>query len=381
MLLLVSAIAFIVLLTGLVIIHEWGHYITAKLAGVEVEEFGFGLPPRAKTLFRRKGTVFSLNWIPFGGFVRLKGENETTRRASGSFGAAPLYKRCIILLAGVFMNLLLAIILFTVGFTWGQWLPTYLTDRDLQAAVDRGEVNATLSVVVSDVTEGGRADRAGVMSGSILASIDGKEVRFPEDVKAFQLGKTSVRYVLLSGSGFTQTSNLTVSVADGLSGILIRGAVRDLSIPKRSVLDGFVLALRETQVVTVQTIIGLKELVISLVSQVRVPEGVTGIIGIAELTYVSVEQGFMVYLRLVALLSLSLAVLNVLPFPALDGGRLALILLESALSSPLVQRVPLLKRAVSSFVTFEQMANAIGFLLLLLVILFVSVYDVIRLVA
>jgi regulator of sigma E protease len=156
---------------------------------------------------------------------------------------------------------------------------------------------------------------------------------------------------------------------------------RVLDAPMRSLGEGFVLALRETKVVTQQTMVGLGDLVRSLVSEVRVPEGVTGIIGIAELTYSSVKQGFMVYLRLVALLSLSLAVLNVLPFPALDGGRLALVVLEAGLSTRLVQRVPILRRALQSFVAFEQLANAVGFILLLIVILFVSVYDVIRLVA
>lgn len=381
MLLLVSAVAFVVLLTGLVIIHEWGHYITAKLSGVEVEEFGFGLPPRAKTLFTRKGTIFSLNWIPFGGFVRLKGENETHRQAPGSFGAAPLWKRCAVLLAGVFMNFILAVVLFTIGFTWGRWMPTYLTDRDLQAASDRGDVHAVLAVAVTGLEQNGGAARAGVMTGSLLSTIDGEQVRFPDDVQRLQAGKASVRYVLLTGSGFTQASTLTVPVSEGRSGIEIKTVVRELTIPQRNLADGIRLALRETQVVTVQTIYGLRDLVVSLVSKVRVPEGVTGIIGIAELTYVSVQQGFFVYLRLMALLSLSLAVLNVLPFPALDGGRLVLVLMEAALTSRPVQAVPFLKRAVSWFVTFEQAANALGFILLLLVIVFVSVYDVIRLVA
>nr|MBP9750833.1 site-2 protease family protein [Candidatus Peribacteraceae bacterium] len=280
-----------------------------------------------------------------------------------------------------FMNFALAVVLFTVGFTWGQWMPTYLTDRDLAAASDRGDVHAVLAVAVTGLEEGGGAARAGVMTGSLLSMIDGEALRFPDDVQRLQQGKTSVRYTLLTGSGFTQTSTITVPVSEGRSGIEIKTVVRELSIPPRSLLDGVRLAVRETQVVTVQTMHGLRDLVVSLVSRVRVPEGVTGIIGIAELTYVSVQQGFFVYLRLMALLSLSLAVLNVLPFPALDGGRLVLVLMEAALNSRPVQSVPFLKRAVSWFVTFEQAANALGFILLLLVILFVSVYDVIRLVA
>jgi regulator of sigma E protease len=381
MLLLVSAIAFVVLLTGLVLIHEWGHYITAKLSGVTVEEFGFGLPPRAKKLFTRKGTVFSLNWIPFGGFVRLKGEDETTRTQPGSFGAAPLWRRAVILLAGVGMNFVLAVLLFTIGFSWGKWVPTYLTLTDMQSAAARGEIRLDLGVMVSRTLPDGAAAAAGVPARSLITAVDDQPVHLPEDVTRLQAGKERVRYALLTGSGLTHVSTVIVPVKDGKTGVELLVTPRVLDAPMRSLGEGFVLALRETKVVTQQTMVGLGDLVRSLVSEVRVPEGVTGIIGIAELTYSSVKQGFMVYLRLVALLSLSLAVLNVLPFPALDGGRLALVVLEAGLSTRLVQRVPILRRALQSFVAFEQLANAVGFILLLIVILFVSVYDVIRLVA
>src|SRR3954469_17189321 len=104
--LLISAIAFFFLLTFLILVHEFGHFYAARKAGVTVEEFGFGLPPRMKTLFSQGGTRFSLNWIPFGGFVRLKGENvtsESARKAHGSFSRASIFARIIILTAGVFM--------------------------------------------------------------------------------------------------------------------------------------------------------------------------------------------------------------------------------------------------------------------------------------
>src|SRR3990167_8798679 len=111
---LLSALAFFLLLTVLILFHECGHFFAARKAGVIVEEFGFGLPPRAKTLFFQGGTRFSLNWIPFGGFVRLKGENAITERdrtAPGSFGRASVFARIVILTAGVAMNFLFAIVI------------------------------------------------------------------------------------------------------------------------------------------------------------------------------------------------------------------------------------------------------------------------------
>ena len=124
---ILSTIAFLVLLTLLVLIHELGHFVVALWSKVTVDEFGFGLPPMAKKLFKWKNTLFSLNWIPFGGFVRMKGENSmdpNVRNEQGSFAAASIPKRLAILVAGVFMNFVLAISLYTAGFWLWNWSPT-----------------------------------------------------------------------------------------------------------------------------------------------------------------------------------------------------------------------------------------------------------------
>ena len=120
MTLLISALAFFLLLSVLILIHEWGHFAAARKAGVIVDEFGFGLPPRVKTLWTKNGTRFSLNWIPFGGFVRLRGENAVdpdSYAGPGSFAAASVPARVMILCAGVFMNFALAIVILTIGFS------------------------------------------------------------------------------------------------------------------------------------------------------------------------------------------------------------------------------------------------------------------------
>ncbi len=367
MVVLLSIIAFVILITGLILIHEFGHFIAAKQAGVTVEEFGFGLPPRARTLFRWRGTMFSLNWIPFGGFVRLKGENaveESERRSKGSFAGASILARTIILVAGVAMNFLLAVVIFAVGFSVGRWIPTYLTLEEMEDASARGEIHMELGVVIDDVLAGGTAAEAAVPPQALLAAVDGVAVKKPEDVIALQRDKTRVTYTLLVGKDQEQRT-VSVAVEDGKTGVYLRAMPRVLTAPSHGPIDAMRLALREAWLVTGQTVIGIGKLIGSLAHTGKVPEGVTGIVGIAQLTYSSVQQGFMVYLRLVALLSLSLAVLNILPFPALDGGRLLFVFGELLFRRP-ARRV-------------ELVTNTVGFGFLLLLIILVTLYDVLRL--
>jgi len=365
---IVSALAFFFLITGLILIHELGHFFAARKAGVEVEEFGFGLPPRAKTVFTWKGTAFTLNWIPFGGFVRLKGENavdEKDRRAPGSFARASIFARSCVLVAGVAMNFLLAFVIFVFGFSAGQWIPTYLTLDEMEAAAARGEIEMKLGVVIDDVLTGGGAEEAGIPKGSILVSIDGSAVTRAEDVVRLQEGKQAATYGYKTTRDTEETQSATVAVQEGKTGVYLRTVPLHVAAPQRTFFQAVSLSVRETSVVTTQTVYGIAKLFSSLAQRGQVPEGVTGIVGIAQLTYSSVQEGFMVYLRLVALLSLSLAVLNIIPFPALDGGRLIFVLSELFIK-PGNRRI-------------EIITNTVGFGVLLLVILLVTLYDVFRL--
>jgi regulator of sigma E protease len=366
---LISALAFLLLLSVLVLLHELGHFTAARRAGVIVEEFGFGLPPRAKTLFKRGGTLFSLNWIPFGGFVRLKGENAATERertAPGSFGSASYPARVLILTAGVLMNLLFALVIFTIGFSAGRWIPTYISFDEMKSAAARGDISMTPTVLVDEVVADGGAARAGVPPQSLLIKVDGKPVSDPTEVATLQVGKSRVSYTVLTGKDYSETKTFTVPVSKGRTGVALRTYIRNLSAPNRSIGDALLLSLREAWVMMVQTIRGIGKLFLSLAQTGRVPEGITGIVGIAQLTHGAVQQGFMVYLRLVALLSLSLAVLNILPLPALDGGRLLFVLVE------LIRRRPANRR-------FEVTTNAVGFAFLILLILLITYHDIVRL--
>ena len=364
--LFLSALAFIVLLSFLILIHEWGHFFAARRSKVVVEEFGFGLPPRLKTLFWQGGTRFSLNWIPFGGFVRLKGENaaeEKERTAKGSFGGAPIYSRIIILVAGVFMNLIFALFVFTLGFSWGQWIPRYLSLEDMKAGAARGEISLTPGVLIADVREGGTALTAGVKAGSILLSVDGQAVYGPQEIVDLQKEKQKVTYVLRTAEGKEQT--VSVPVADGKTGVELQFSP-EITSPTRSLWTGFILALRETKNTTVQTLLGMGQLFRSLAEKAQIPDGVTGIVGIAVLTHDTVQHGVMAYLRLLADLSLSLAILNILPFPALDGGRLVFVVYE------FIRRRPAPR-------TLELTTNAVGFVFLIGLIVVITYNDILHL--
>lgn len=369
MLPVVATFAFVLLLTGLILIHEIGHFLVARLSGVKVEEFGFGLPPRIRTLFHWRGTCFTLNAIPVGGFVRLKGEGEVTesaRMAPGSFARAGILRRSAILLAGVFMNFLLAFLIFFIGFSVGGWVPTYQTLAELNAARERGDIQFTPSVVIEDVIPGLGAETAGVLRKSVLRAVDTVPVRSPEDVVREQAGKRSVQYTLLRLTPSEQEYVLRVRVQDGKTGVILRTVPRNLTAPRRGIMAASVLALQESWVVMVQTVRGMGTLLLSVLRTAAVPQEVTGIIGIAHLTYASVQEGVGTYLRLVALLSLSLAALNVLPFPALDGGRLLFVLLECLWRKPQNRRIELL-------------INMVGFSVLIGLIVLVTFYDIVRL--
>ena len=366
---LISALAFVLLLTLLILIHEWGHFAAARKFGVTVEEFGFGLPPVAKKLFTHKGTEFTLNWIPFGGFVRLKGENadaDGERKSKGNFNAAPIPHRLAILLAGVFMNLLLALSLLTIGFSFGHWVPSFTTYDEMETAAERGDIHLVLGVMIDEVVSGGGAAKIGVPAKSVLRSVDGVAISRFEDLIKFQQGKTRATYVVSRLKGhelLSSTESYTVPLKEGKSGVVVVPYPLELWAPNHNVAVAFVMALREAKIMTVQTVIGIGHLFSSLARTATVPEGISGIIGIAQLTHASIQEGFMHYLRLVALLSLSLAILNVLPFPALDGGRVVFVLAEW------VRRKPLNRR-------FEIVTNTVGFAILIVIILLITFHDI-----
>src|SRR3989338_7557980 len=185
----------IVVLSLLVFVHELGHFVMAKRMGMKVEEFGFGFPPRAFGI-KRGETTYSINWIPLGGFVKIKGESGSERQDPDSFASKPAWKRFVVLIAGVAMNLVLAAVLLSVGFMSG--LPSVIDEATPASARIQNEAIQVLRVV-----PGSPAEEAGIPVGAKIAAIDGR---------VFETAKEARDYI---GSRETNVVQFTVLLEDG----------------------------------------------------------------------------------------------------------------------------------------------------------------------
>lgn len=357
---------FVVVLALLVLVHEFGHFFVARWAGIKVEEFGFGFPPRLKA-WKGKVCEWSVNWLPLGGFVKLKGE-DGTNTDEDSYASKTLWQRFLVVFAGPAMNFILAGIVLGIGFMIG--LPQILNGESLE-----GAVVSEKTVQVVDVLDGSAAQQAGFMIGdevigvSSLPSevevtadlITSRIVAIPSDEfdeLIFLVRRGDEQNMLTVEDGWVAVDNPVLGV-----GLIETGLV---SYPFfRAIVHGFI-AMYE---MTLQVVFGLWHLFSGLFTgSAEGLEQIAGPVGIATLTGEVAGMGFIYMLQFIAVLSVNLGVLNLLPIPALDGGRIFFMMIE------LVTRRPVNKRV-------EQMAHIIGFALLMLLVLIVTVQDVGRIVS
>jgi regulator of sigma E protease len=342
-------IEFVIALGALIFIHEFGHFIVCKLLKIEVEEFGFGYPPRALTLFELGGTKFTLNWLPFGGFVRPKGENDPT--IAGGMAAANPWKRIAVLLAGPSMNLLTAVVFFIAIYGIIGSLP------------DRNRVQLV------DISPSSPASTAGLKAGDILVSVGGVDIHALDTVKTViyaNLGKP-LNFVY-QRDGVSQEVTITPLANPGSSGAV--GIV--MSYPmKPFTLFG---AIPESFTSMYEYIKELFTLVGQLIhGQSTAPEGrLVGIKGMFDL-YASVRESagtpgvptIVNVMLFFSSISISLGLMNLLPIPALDGGRIAFALPEIVIH----RRIP---------PKYEVWVNFISFALLILLMIFINLQDFIH---
>jgi len=359
---LFTIIIFIIVLAILVLAHEIGHYLTALKFGCKVEEFGIGFPPRIKKWKSKKsGIDYSLNWIPLGGFVKIKGEDGESREDPDSFGSKPVWQRAIILSAGVLMNIVLAVILLSIGFGFG--LPTALPD-DLsklgQAKVREAQTQIYL------VSENSAAARAGIQIGDVILSIDGQEFDDLVEIQNYLASQENQEVNLLISRAGSETEVLVTPEyweeikQAGIGVGLVRTGL--VSYPwYLSLFKGLeaTWTLLVTILVAFYTII--KNLIIGLPTGVEV----AGPVGIAVLTGQVARMGFVYILQFTALLSINLAIINFIPFPALDGGRVLFLIIEKIRRRPVNQKI-------------ENLVHNMGFLLLMALIIFITYRDVIK---
>lgn len=359
-------ISFIAVLGLLVFIHECGHFFAAKVFGVKVEEFGFGYPPR---LIGRKfkDTIYSLNWIPVGGFVKIEGVQGGDQAASpsssaqSSFSSKPRWQRFIILFAGIMMNTVLAGLLFSLVLMVGARSSIVMTELPTRATV----TDQAISVVSIDESVAAYAN--GLRAGDTITAIDDIPVTNVQQLRAtVQTYEVDSRVDLTVRRG---TDNISVRTPllrldDGSIGV---GAYfSDTGVVRLPVLSAIGYGFLQAGQMFIAIIIGFGQIVGQLFGGESVAGEISGPLGIASLTHQATQQGLVYLIQFAALLSVNLAVFNLLPIPALDGGRIAFLAVETIFRRPVNQKI-------------EAVIHNIGFLLLLLVIMLVTIKDVINL--
>lgn len=342
-------ILFIFVLLVCVLVHEWGHFIVAKKSGMLVEEFGFGIPPKLWS-WKKGETVYSLNALPIGGFVKIAGENglETEVPKDRQFESKPWYIKSLVLVAGVIMNFVLAVVLFAAAYTIG--LPGITADG---------------TPTVISVVEGSPVQAAHIVPGDTITSIviGGTEVSTldTEAIHTAIQASSSPVVITYVHAGTSNTATITPMVTDGnrLIGVNIE--------PIGKIKEPFFSAVGHAWTQSVQLVHDIFATIGHLVSGVFTGtgsvKGLMGPVGLAREVGTAATFGITYLLAFVATISLNLAVLNIMPFPALDGGRLIVVWGEA-----------LTRRKFSP--TVVGIIHTVGFLLLIALMVVLTVGDI-----
>lgn len=355
---ILTIVLFVAILGLLVFVHELGHFLTAKRAGATVLEFGFGFPPRLFGI-RRKGTIYSMNWIPVGGFVKIKGEGGEDTDAPDSFANLATWKRAGIVLSGVAMNVLLAMFLFSFIFAAGA--PTTL-EGDFPA----GAQVSQRRIQILGVDSGSPAERANLRLGDTVVSLDGKPVATVEEVQSYNAAHEGVEELLEVQRGkATVQVRIAPEKYDGAGAAIWGVNLAETGIVRYPWYVALWLGVKTAVVMLWNIILAFFGLLRDLVVSQRLSGDIAGPIGIAALTGQVASLGFIHLIQFAALLSLNLAVINALPFPALDGGRALFLAIEKF-------------RGKKVNIRIETIIHNVGFFLLLLLVLAVTIRDVMR---
>jgi len=373
---MLTAIIFIAILGVLIFVHELGHFVTARRNGVKADEFGFGFPPRLAGFVRdektgkfefvwgnkeieSKHTVYSINWIPLGGFVRIKGEDGNGTKDLDSFASKKAWPRIKILAAGVIMNFIFAWILISIGFMIGA--PETIESNDVNIA------NAKIQI--AEVLPDSPADKAGIKIGDEILK-ENKQTSFAgvTDVQNYinsNKGK-AIDFNVLRGSDIVEIKVVpreNAPAGQGAIGIALAQTVIKRYPVHEALWNGAIAVYN----LTIAILLALGGIIMKLFAGNGVGAEVSGPIGIAILTKQVATLGLVYVLQFAALLSINLGIINALPIPALDGGRILFILIEKIKGSPVTQKT-------------EQLFHTIGFVLLMLLMVLVTLRDVLKII-
>ena len=372
---------FLIILLVLVLVHEFGHFFTAKSFGIRVDEFGFGFPPKLFS-FKYGETLYSVNLLPSGGFVKIFGENPEAEQArlpdgQARYGAGPdqdqsrsfvnkaKWKQAIVLFAGVFANFLLAWLAFSFGFMSG--FPT-----SVGSAISGYELEDVNLVVIS-VSAKSPAETAGLMSGDKIVYINSNDGAVtdinPDTVKSFVISHKDQEIEVGYIRGKTEDLRFTkvTPVSSGAdSKPMIGRSMDEIGIGKLPIFTALIEGMKLNWSVTKDAAVGLYMLVLDGLRGRGSFASVMGPVGMVRIVGDAYQFGFVYLLSFAALISINLTIINLLPFPALDGGRLFFLLIEKIKGSRINPRV-------------ANFANTIGFGLLILLMLVVTYHDVTKL--
>ena len=370
----------LIVLVLLVTVHELGHAIAARRNGVVVEEFGIGFPPRAWSKKLKNGILFSLNWLPLGGFVKLKGEHDAANKP-GDYGAASFWQKTKILLAGVMMNWIIAAVLLTVLAWFG--LPKVL---DNQFTVAGDTTVAQSPVEVAKIVKDSAADKAGLKVGDQILRFAGESVPEPNTlVEKTKESKGNTVEIIYSRGG-VESSATAVLPSENENGKGYLGVTPGQQEHIKATWSAPLVGIMTTAQLTGATFEGIGSLIGNLVGGVVLQfnsdpmvrqaasqnladasGSVAGPIGILGTIFPSAEQaGLTQLVWLSAVISLTLAVMNVLPIPALDGGRWFTMMIFRVLKKPLTKER-------------EEKIQGTGFMILMVLVILVTIADVSKL--
>ncbi|MCX6786692.1 MAG: M50 family metallopeptidase [Candidatus Kaiserbacteria bacterium] len=375
-----SILIFIVSIVVLIVVHEFGHFVAAKLSKMRVDEFGLGYPPRAAVVGKIGRTILSLNWLPLGGFVKIFGEDPSTELGAGgaesdipskardSFSSKTRLAQAIVLIAGIAMNLLFAFVLITSALIAGT--PRALSENEIVGA-------RNTELAIASVLPGTPAARAGLIPGDIILSAEDGHYAFSganpvEFTKFVTNGKGNATIALSVRHERGKEETLFVRPVTGVvtsdpSRPALGVEVATIGVMPLSLFQAIPEGASLTWSAIKLTATGLLHFFSSIFtlsadfSQVAGPVGIVGIVG-AEAAH-----GFGNLFSIMAIISINLALINLIPIPALDGGRLLFVIIESIIRRPI-------KASIARSV------NSIGFIFLILLMLVVTAHDIFRIV-
>jgi regulator of sigma E protease len=358
-----SIIIFLIILSALIIVHELGHFLVAKKFGIRVDEFGLGFPPKAKTLFTWRGTPFTLNWLPFGGFVKIFGENPESveTKTPDNFQSKNRGIQAAVLVAGVVGNFIFAWLLISLGFMSGLPAPA-----NLSLPVENPRT------VITTVLPASPAALAGIKSGDAIITLSrGEVVLSPLDESGVISPTEASEFISQSLESITfeveRGGQISQKIVVPKEGIIANKPAVGISMdivgivklpPHKALWYG----LETTSKLTVLTGQAIGTFIFQALGGGADLSGITGPVGIVGMVGDVRELGIAYLLTFTALISINLAIINLLPFPALDGGRLLFVALEA-----------LTRRSVPARIF--NLVNIVGFALLILIMVLVTIQD------